>query len=99
MLKWLSKITLGQLIPGRRLRRAAFVLLIAALFVSAAVPAITQADTAPALPRRPAYTLSDSLIVYLKLEETSGTRYDELNGCGGSGCDLTDNNTVRKSVV
>src|SRR3990172_7892369 len=69
----------------------------AALFVSA-VPAITQADTAPAPPRRPAYALSDSLIAYWKLEEASGTRYDELNGCGGSGCDLTDNNTVTQNT-
>ena len=95
-MNWRS-LTLAQLIPGRRLRRAALVLLMAALFVSA-VPAITQADTAPAPPRRPAYALSDSLIAYWKLEEASGTRYDELNGCGGSGCDLTDNNTVTQNT-
>jgi len=98
MKRWLSELTLGQIVDNRRLRRAALVLLVAALFICGAVPAITQADTAPAPPRRPAYALSDSLIAYWKLEEASGTRYDELNGCGGSGCDLTDNNTVTQNT-
>lgn len=47
---------------------------------------------------RPLMVLSDSLIAYWKLEEASGTRLDELSGCGGSGCDLTDNNTVGQAA-
>lgn len=43
-------------------------------------------------------TLDDDLIAYWQLEEASGTRLDELNGCGGTGCDLTDNNTVTQAA-
>jgi hypothetical protein len=39
-----------------------------------------------------------NLKAYWKLDETSGTRYDTLTGCGGSGCDLTDNGTVTYST-
>ncbi len=40
-------------------------------------------------------TLQNSLIAYWKLEEVSGNRSDTVGtGCGGSGCTLTDNNTV-----
>ncbi len=35
-----------------------------------------------------------NLAAYWKLDEASGTRLDTLNGCGGGGCDLTDNDTV-----
>lgn len=35
---------------------------------------------------------------YWNLDEASGTRLDQLNGCGGSGCDLTDNNTVTQAT-
>ena len=38
--------------------------------------------------------LDTSLTTYWQLEEASGTRLDQLSGCGGGGCDLTDNNTV-----
>lgn len=43
-------------------------------------------------------TLQTDLIADWKLEEASGTRLDELNGCGGTGCDLTDNNTVTQAA-
>lgn len=87
------RLTLGQIadaLTSRPARRAAAILLVVALTTVATVPAITRADTAPAL--------SDSLVAYWRLEEASGTRYDELSGCGGSGCDLTDNNTVGQAA-
>jgi len=34
-------------------------------------------------------TLATSLVAFWTLDETSGTRLDTLNGCGGAGCDLT----------
>jgi len=40
-------------------------------------------------------TLPTNLVAYWSLEEASGTRVDAVGtGCGGSGCDLTDRNTV-----
>jgi hypothetical protein len=64
------------------------VLIVAAMFGATVLPVAA----APA--SRPHYVLSDSLVAYWKLEETTGTRLDELSGCGGSGCDLTSNNSV-----
>lgn len=74
-------------------RFVSFGLLLAALI------GILQPNSVQAQPvDRPAYSLSTSLIAYWRLEEASGTRDDELNGCGGSGCDLTDNNTVTQAA-
>lgn len=38
--------------------------------------------------------LTDSLIAYFTLNEIAGVRFDTLSNCGGSGCDLTDNNST-----
>lgn len=70
----------------------------AALIISVGV-AFALVGAAPAEPvARPRSGITTSLIAYWKLEEASGTRLDELNGCGGSGCDLTDNNTVTQAT-
>lgn len=71
-------------------------LALAALAIAALLFASLPVQAAPG--GRPAYALSDSLIAYWKLDEASGTRLDELTGCGGSGCDLTDNNTVTQNT-
>lgn len=42
----------------------------------------------------PHFGLTDDLAAYWTLDEAGGPRLDELNGCGGSGCDLTSNNGV-----
>lgn len=46
----------------------------------------------------PGAPVTGSLVAYWKLDEASGTRLDSLNGCGGSGCDLSDNNTVTSAT-
>jgi len=71
--------------------RAAFAILIVGLLVGGVIGLPQLAQARPATSHS---TLSNDLIAYWKLEEASGVRYDELTGCGGSGCDLTDNNTV-----
>ena len=55
---------------------------------------MTQAQAAPLFSHS---TLQQSLVAYWRLEEASGTRLDDLNGCGGAGCDMTDNNTVTQN--
>lgn len=87
-------LTLGELAKrlGRFLIVCAILIAVAASTLGAAV-----ASPAPAPALRPAYSLSTNLIAFWRMEEASGTRYDELNGCGGSGCDLTDNNTVTQN--
>lgn len=75
--------------------RRALSLALAALAIVGLLFVSLPVEAAPG--GRPAYSLSDSLIAYWKLDEASGTRLDELNGCGGSGCDLTDNNTVTQN--
>lgn len=81
-----------------RLGRAA----ILAVIIGAAAASTMGAAVAapgPAPYQRPAYSLSTSLIAYWRLEEASGTRADALGtGCGGSGCALTDNNTVTQNT-
>lgn len=80
----------------KAIRLALALMVIAVVIGNIVTPA--QANPAPAPALRPAYSLSTSLVAYWRLEEASGTRYDELNGCGGSGCDLTDNNTVTQAT-
>jgi hypothetical protein len=63
--------------------------------IAAVLLGLVQAQAAPLFSHS---TLQQSLIAYWRLEETSGTRLDDLNGCGGSGCDLTDNNTVTNNT-
>lgn len=102
-------LTLGEIASTLRSRRvwrglaslAALVAIAGLLIANIPAPSAIAAPV-PAPPQsinlRPAQTLSDSLIAYWKLEEASGTRFDELAGCGGSGCDLTDNNTVGQAA-
>ena len=46
-----------------------------------------------------ATSLDTGIASFWKLDEVSGTREDIVGtGCGGSGCDLTDNNTVTQAV-
>ena len=65
-------------------------LMIAATLGATIIPARAEVKYAPVM--RPRYALTDNLVAYWKLEEASGTRFDELTGCGGGGCDLTANN-------
>src|SRR3989304_1655390 len=85
-----------------RIQRALVVLAIIAGFVGAPGPAPATAAPQAAPPDapyvRPAVSLSDSLIAYWRLEEASGTRLDELSGCGGGGGDLADINTVTQNT-
>jgi hypothetical protein len=55
-----------------------------------------QVIAAPGL--RPSVTLTDDLLAYWTLDEASSTRFDSLVGCGGGGCNLTDNNTVTQAA-
>jgi len=100
-------MTLGKIydtLTGMRARRALVALLILGALIGANLPGPQPATAAPA-PQpaqsyyvRPSASLSTNLIAYWRLEEASGTRLDELNGCGGSGCDLTDVNTVTQNT-
>jgi hypothetical protein len=70
------------------------------VLTSAIAGSITQAVAAPQqhdylIPPR---TLTDSLLAYWTLDEASSTRFDSLTGCGGGGCNLTDNNTVTQAA-
>jgi hypothetical protein len=69
----------------RRLMAAILVLGIVSGLLTQAVP------FAAAAPRA---LLTDNIISYWSMDETSGVRYDGLTSCGGSGCDLSDTNTV-----
>lgn len=66
--------------------------MLAATLGAAVIPAQAKVNPAPVM--RPRAALADNLVAYWKLEELVGVRYDELNSCGGSGCDLTSNNLV-----
>jgi hypothetical protein len=59
---------------------------LALLLVVVGLLAAPLASAAPA--SRPTAALSDSLVAYWQVDEASGTRADELTGCGGGGCDL-----------
>lgn len=96
----LSQLTLNQIasrIANRRNRARVTRLIIALAVVAGIALATVGATTAEPL-SRPHTGITTSLISYWKLDEASGTRFDELNGCGGSGCDLTDNNTVTQAT-
>jgi hypothetical protein len=82
-----------MVMTGRHSSRTLPVLIVAAL-IATMLLGLVQAQAAPLLSHS---TLQQSLVAYWKLDEASGTRLDELNGCGGSGCDLTDNNTVTQN--
>jgi RHS repeat-associated protein len=61
-------------------------------------PTATPTATGTATPTATATPApADGLMAFWKLDEASGTRLDELNGCGGTGCDLTDINTVTQA--
>ncbi len=77
-------------------RRLLSALTCAGLLISLLGVSTLGASAAPGW--RPLGILSTNLIAYWKLEEASGTRLDELSGCGGSGCDLSDNNTVTQAA-
>jgi hypothetical protein len=70
------------------------------VLTSAIAGSITQAVAAPQQHSYlvPPAALTDSLLAYWTLDEASSTRFDSLTGCGGGGCNLTDNNTVAQAV-
>ncbi|MCC7360510.1 MAG: LamG domain-containing protein [Anaerolineales bacterium] len=78
----------------RRVRLAGGLLALIALLVGLAGPVVSVGAAPDA---RPPWAITDSLTAHWKFNEASGTRLDEMNGCGGSGCDLTDNNTVTQA--
>lgn len=71
-------------------------LLVVVIALMVAAPLTLPASAS--FPYSPPGDLATSLIAYWKLDEASGTRVDELSGCGGGGCDLTDNATVTQAV-
>lgn len=78
---------------SKRLRRF---LISSLLFFSLLFQSIFFAIPSPV---KAATTLTTGLVSFWKLDEASGTRADAVGtGCGGSGCNLTDINTVTQAV-